>query len=126
MEQNKFCQFLTNIRDAQPTVDDWKLLMSQTTCNISIVINENFEKNVHLFSKNDNFCKHNRTKLHSLWELVTHHITTKLSNYGSRDDNCADELDIELLISKRSRVMLMIIYSSLQYLNYMYSYIDML
>ena len=80
--------------------------MSQTTFNIPIVINEDFGKNVHFFSTNYNVRKHNRTKLHSLWELVTHHITTKLSKYNSIDDNCADELDIELLISKRSRVML--------------------
>ena len=29
-----------------------------------------------------------------------------MSNYSSLDDNCVDELDIELLISRRSRVML--------------------
>lgn len=27
-DQNNFCQFLTNIRDAQPKIEDWKLLMS--------------------------------------------------------------------------------------------------
>ena len=52
LEQNEFCQLLTNIRDAQLTVDDWKLLMSRTTCNIPIVINKDFDKNLHLFSKN--------------------------------------------------------------------------
>ena len=106
LDQNKFRQLLTNIRDAQPTIDDWKLLMSRTTCNIPKNVNDDFDNNVHLFSTNDNVHKHNRRKLHSLREPVARVIATKLSNYSSIDDNCIDELDIELLISKRSRVML--------------------
>ena len=97
---------LTNIRDAQPTIDDWKLLMSWTTSNIPKKLNDDFDNNVHLFSTNDNVQKHNRRKLHSLWEPIACVIATKLSYYSSIDDNCVDELDIEWLISKRSRVML--------------------
>ena len=75
--------------------------MSRTTTNIPKNLNDDFDNNVHLFSTNVNVDKHNRRKLHSLQELVSHVIATKLSNYSSIDDNCADELDIELLISKR-------------------------
>ena len=28
LEQTKFCQLLKNLRDAKPTIDDWRLLMS--------------------------------------------------------------------------------------------------
>ena len=28
LEQTKFHQLLTNLRDAKPTIDDWRLLMS--------------------------------------------------------------------------------------------------
>ena len=97
---------LTNIRDAQPTIDDWKLLMPHTTCNIPKNVNDDFDNNVHLFSTNDNVHKCNQRKLHSHRELVAHVIATKLSNYSSLDNNCVDELDIELLILKRPRFML--------------------
>ena len=106
LDQNKFRQLLTNIRDAQPTIDDWKLLMSRTTCNIPKNVNDDFDNNVHLFSTNENVHKHHRKKLYSLRELVAPLIATKLSNYSSLDNNFVDELDIELLILKRSRVML--------------------
>ena len=107
LDQNKFFQLLKNIRDAQPTIDDWKLLMSRTTCNIPKNVYDNFDNNVHLFSTNDNVHKHNRRKLHSLQEPVACVIATKLSNYSSVVNNCVDELDIELLISRRERHILM-------------------
>ena len=76
LEQTKFRQLLTNLRDAKPTIDDWRLLMSRTKSKILPSINEDFDNNVHLFSTNENVHNHNRYKLHSLKEPVARVIAT--------------------------------------------------
>ncbi|XP_057867156.2 uncharacterized protein LOC131074524 [Cryptomeria japonica] len=44
-EQQKFCQLLTNIRDAKPTIDDWMLLMTHSNTTIDATINQEFDNN---------------------------------------------------------------------------------
>ena len=87
LEQTKFRQLLTNLRDAKPIIDDWRLLMSQEKSNIFPSINAGFDNNVPLFSTNENVCNHNRYKLHSLKEPVARVIATKLSDFGVVDGN---------------------------------------
>ncbi|XP_057871644.2 ATP-dependent DNA helicase pfh1-like [Cryptomeria japonica] len=41
-EQERFHRLLTNIRDANPTIDDWMLLMSRSNGNMSIATNDEF------------------------------------------------------------------------------------
>lgn len=65
-EQEIFHLLLTNIRDANPTINDWMLLMSRSNGNMSIATNYEFENSVHLFSINDNVHSHNKRKLYSL------------------------------------------------------------
>ena len=80
--------------------------MLRTRSNIILEINDDFDKNLHLFSTNDNVHIHNRSMLHSLREPIAHIIATKVSKITNADDNSTDKLDIELLISKNARVML--------------------
>lgn len=106
VEQIQFHQLLTNLREAQPTIDDWKMLMSRTSSNMSSTINEAFDNDVHLFSINDNVQNHNRKKLYSLKQPIACSIAKKLGTVNATEGSSHDELDMELLISKNARVML--------------------
>ncbi|XP_057838840.2 uncharacterized protein LOC131048788 [Cryptomeria japonica] len=106
IEQIQFRQLLTNLREVQPTIDDWKLLMSRTSSNMSSTINEAFDNDVHLFSTNDNVQNHNRKKLYSLKQPIARSIAKKLGTINATEGSSHDELDMELLISKNARVML--------------------
>lgn len=106
LEQKNFRQLLSNLRDANPTIVDWNLLMLQIRSNIIPNISDDFDKNLHLFSTNDNVRIHNRSMLHSLGEPVARIIATKVSNVTGVDEISTDELDMEFLISKHARVML--------------------
>ena len=68
--------------------------------------NDDFDKEVHLLSTNDNVHNHNRTMLHSFGYPIAHSLATKTWNGNIVQDGSIDELDLELLISKDSRVML--------------------
>ncbi|XP_057860677.2 uncharacterized protein LOC131069328 [Cryptomeria japonica] len=96
------------MREAHPTINDWKLLMSRTNSNLTTSMNEEFDNNVHLFSGNDNVHNHNRKKLYLLKELVACSVATKSGNLSAMEGSLQDELDMELLISKNARVMLTI------------------
>ncbi|XP_059073343.1 uncharacterized protein LOC131874120 [Cryptomeria japonica] len=65
IQQQRFHQLLTNLRDANPQIDDWKLLMMRTPTNIDVARSVNIA-----------------------------------------EDFSTGDLDLELLISKNSRVML--------------------
>ena len=69
-------------------------------------INDYFNKELHFFSTNDNVHNHNRRMLHSLGYPVAHSLATKTHNGKIVQDGSTDELDLGLLISKDSRVML--------------------
>lgn len=79
--------------------------MSRTRSNIIPKINDDFDKNLHSFSTNDNVHIHNRNMLHSPRQPMAHIIATKISNFTGGDDNYTDEVDMELLITKQARVI---------------------
>ncbi|XP_057856401.2 uncharacterized protein LOC131065774 [Cryptomeria japonica] len=91
-EQQRFCQLLKNLRDANPKIEDWKLLMTRIPPNMDAANNVDFDNTVHLFSTNDN--------------PVACSVATKAGSVKIVEDCSSDELELELLISKNSRVML--------------------
>ncbi|XP_059067696.1 uncharacterized protein LOC131858467 [Cryptomeria japonica] len=105
IQQKQFRELLTNLRDAHPAINDWKLLMSRTNTNIIVPMHEDFDNNVYLFSTNDNVHNYNK-KLYSLKEPIARSIATKVGTLNAQEGNSHDELDMELLISKNARVML--------------------
>ncbi|XP_059076823.1 uncharacterized protein LOC131057818 [Cryptomeria japonica] len=106
IQQQRFRQLLTNLRDANPQIDDWKLLMMRTPTNIDVASNSEFENTVHLFSTNDNVHSHNKKMLYSLRHPVARSVATKAGSVNIAEDFSTGELDLELLICKNSRVML--------------------
>ena len=75
--EQRFHQLLTNIRDATPTIDDWKLLMTRTNVSLPQNAKEEFDNNIHLFATNDNLHNYNRKKLHSLKKPIACSIASK-------------------------------------------------
>ena len=106
IKQQRFRQLLMNLRDANPQIDDWRLLMSRTPINIDVATNFEFDNDVHLFSTNENVHAHNKKMLHSLKHPIAHCIASKVGTINTIDDYSNDELVMELLICKDSRVML--------------------
>ncbi|XP_059067928.1 uncharacterized protein LOC131858643 [Cryptomeria japonica] len=106
IQQKQFHELLTNMREAHPTINDWKLLMSRTNSNLTAPMNEEFDNNIHLFSTNDNVYNHNRKKLYLLKQPMARSVATKSRNVSAMEGSWQDELDMELLISKNARVML--------------------
>ena len=64
IEQKRFHQLLTNLRDVDPQIEDWKLLMMRTPIDLNATTNENFQNYVHFFSTNDKVYNHNNIMLH--------------------------------------------------------------
>ncbi|XP_059073492.1 uncharacterized protein LOC131874231 [Cryptomeria japonica] len=66
IQQQRFRQLLTNLRDTNPKSDDWKLLMMRTPISLDVASNNDFDNVVHLFSTNENVHNHNKRMLYSL------------------------------------------------------------
>ena len=64
--QVNFKRLLTNIRNANPIVDDWNLLISRTDANMDATKINTFNLEIHLFPMNTLVNVHNRCKLKSL------------------------------------------------------------
>lgn len=105
-DQQRFCELLTNSRDANQKIDDWNLLMLRIPVWLNASTNDEFGKVVHLFSTNNNIHNHNMIILYSLMYLVSRRLATKKRNCNIVEDGSTNELELELLISKDSRVML--------------------
>ena len=45
-----------NVRDAIPTIDDWKLLMTHTNASLDNSTKDSFNNSIHLFETNDETC----------------------------------------------------------------------
>ena len=104
-DQRRFRYLLMNVRDAIPTLEDWKLLMERTDTNMNGSTKELFDKSIHLFSTNDDVHNHNKRCLRSLNRPVARSVATRVSsNYSAEADE--EKLDNELLISVGARVML--------------------
>ena len=99
-DQQRFRQLLMNVRDANPQIDDWRLLMTRTHINIDLPTNLHFENSVHLFSTNENVHSHNKKMLHSLKYPVARSVATKAGHGNALEDYSNDELDLELLLCK--------------------------
>ena len=55
-----------NIRDAIPTIEDWKLLMTRTYTSLHALMKKSFDKEIHLFATNDDVNCHNKHLITSL------------------------------------------------------------
>lgn len=80
--------------------------MTRIPTNMDPINNVKFDNTVHLFSTNDNTHNHNKKMLHSLKQPVAHSVTTKAGSVNIVEDCSSDELELELLINKNSRLML--------------------
>ncbi len=49
-----------NVRDAIPTIEDWKLLMTRTDASLDASMKDLFDKEIHFFATNDD--EHNPNK----------------------------------------------------------------
>ena len=94
-----------NIRDAIPTIEDWKLLMTCTDNFVHETMKNSFDKAIHLFVTNDDVNCHNKHLLRSLNCPIAISIATSIrSNYYMEGDE--EGLELELLIAIGERVML--------------------
>jgi hypothetical protein len=67
-----FRHLLMNVRDANPTLEDWKLLMTRIDRKMDASTKELFDKEIHLFATNDDVHNHNKHCLRSLNLPVAH------------------------------------------------------
>jgi hypothetical protein len=65
-EQKCFCHSLMNVRDAMPTIKDWKLLMTPTDTSSNTSTKDSFDKEMHFFLTNDDVQNHNKHCLRNL------------------------------------------------------------
>ena len=94
-----------NIRDAVPTIEDWKLLMTRTYTSIHATMKKSFDKAIHLFVTNVDVNCHNKHLLRNLNCPIAISIATSVrSNYSMEGDE--EGLELELLIAIGARVML--------------------
>ena len=94
-----------NIRDAVPTIEDWKLLMTRTDTSLDSSMKNSFDKAIHLFVTNDDVNCHNKHLIRGLnYPIATSIATSTRSNYSMEGDE--EGLKLELLIAIGARVML--------------------
>ena len=94
-----------NIRDAIPTIEDWKLLMTHTDTSLHASMKKSFNKAIYLFVTNDDVNCHNKRLIRILNCPIATSIGTSLrSNFSMEGDE--EGLELELLIAIEERVML--------------------
>ena len=94
-----------NIRDAFPTLEDWKLLMTRTDTSLDDSMKKSFDKVIHLFATNDDVNCHNRCLIRGLNCPIATSIATYVgSNYYTEENE--EGLELELPIARGARVML--------------------
>ena len=94
-----------NIRDAVPIIEDWKLLMIRTDTSLDASMKMSFDKEIHLFVKNDDVNCHNKRLIRGLnCPIATNIATSVRTNYSTEGDE--EGLELELLIAIGARVML--------------------
>ncbi|XP_059071593.1 uncharacterized protein LOC131868261 [Cryptomeria japonica] len=74
--------------------------------NLNVATNEEFDNVVHLFSTNDNVRNHNKRMLYSLRHPIARNVATKVGSVNAIEDCLDDEINLDLLISNNSRVVL--------------------
>ena len=94
-----------NIRDAVPTLEDWKLLMNRADTSLDASMKKSFDKVIHLFVTNGDVKCHNKHLIRGLNCPIATIIATYVgSNYSTEGDE--EGLELELLIAIGARVML--------------------
>jgi hypothetical protein len=94
-----------NVRDANPTLEDRRFLMTRIDRKMDGSTKELFYKEIHLFATNDDVHNHNKRCLRSLNLMVAHSVATRVSrNYSIEIDD--EKLDTKLLIVVGAQVML--------------------
>ena len=91
-----------NIRDAVPTIEDWKLLMTRTDTSVHATLKSSFDKVIHLFATNDDVNCHNKRLLRSLNCPIAISIATSVRrNYWMEGDEEGLELELVITIGAR-------------------------
>ncbi|XP_059066140.1 uncharacterized protein LOC131857505 [Cryptomeria japonica] len=80
--------------------------MTRTPINIDATTNVEFDNISRLFSTNENAHNCNKKMLYTLKHPVARSLATKVGSVHQAKDFSNDELDLEILISNNSRVML--------------------
>jgi ATP-dependent DNA helicase PIF1 len=103
--QAAFRQLLSNIRNVEPVIDDWDLLMSRVDMSLPPVERSLFHSAIHLFPTNDLVTLHNRQMLKSLNTPIARSVAehTRRAEIAGVDD---DQLEREVLLCPGQRVML--------------------
>ena len=94
-----------NIRNAIPTIEDWKLLMTCTHTFLHASMKNSFDKEINLFGTNEDVNSHNKHLIRSLNYPIATSIATSIRRNSSMEGD-EEGLEIELLISIGARVML--------------------
>ena len=85
-EQISFHNLLMNIRDAIPTIEDWKLLMTCRDTSVHATMKKSFDKVTHLFTTNDDVNCHNKHLIRGLnCPIATSIATSVRSNYYRKE-----------------------------------------
>lgn len=96
---------LSNLRNAEPTIEDWQLLMSRSTSALPSTEQSTFLTSTHLFATNEMVSLHNQQMLLSLATPIALSITEQLR--GPPCSNPAEEqLQSKILLSVQQKVML--------------------
>ena len=85
--QVNFKRLLTNIINANPTVDDWNILMSRTYANMDSIEINTFKSKIYLFPTNTLVNVHNRCMIKSLGIPIARYITEHTKNTDFNDAN---------------------------------------
>ncbi|XP_057839484.1 uncharacterized protein LOC131049447 [Cryptomeria japonica] len=103
--QARFRKILTNIQNAQPKQDDWQLLMTRTSKELTPIQTEEFNKPIHLFSTNDMVKKNNKKMLRKLNRPVA---ISEVANVRSRSNGEYEDEQLEkkILLCKGQQIML--------------------
>lgn len=96
---------MSNIRNSDPLIADWDLLMSRCDNNLSPEERSLFDSTIHLFPTNNSISLHNRCMLKSLNAPIARFVAehTRKSFFDDPDD---DQLEREVLLCPGERVML--------------------
>ncbi|KAH9297085.1 hypothetical protein KI387_028767, partial [Taxus chinensis] len=105
VDQVKFRNLLCNLRNVNPMIEDWELLMSRTDSCFGAEEISMFDSSIHLFSTNVQVTFHNRIMLKKLNVPVARVVATRVRRvtYGESDD---DQLESEVLLCNGQHVML--------------------
>jgi hypothetical protein len=103
--QAAFRKLLNNIRNIEPAINDWDILMSRVEMSLPPVERSLFHSTIHLFPTNDLVTFHNRKMLKSLNTPIARSVAehTRRDEIVGVDD---DQLEREVFLCPGQCVML--------------------